>query len=716
MTLSRKIVIGLTAGIGCGVVFGELCGRLEIVGQAFIALMQMTVLPYIVLALIVNIGSLTIETARQIAGRAAAVLLGIWTVAIAVILLLMLGLPEWKTGGFFSDSLTAPREHVDFVSLYIPSNPFYSLAQNIVPGVVLFSICIGVALIGLEKKETLIRPARVLLDAMTKVTHAVARLTPYGVFAIAANAAGTITLSEIDRLQGYMIIYGTATILLSFVVLPLAVAVVTPFSYREVLSASRGPLLTAFAANNYFIVLPMLIENLKELFRRHDIGGDDTDRTIDIALPIGFPFPNTGRLLALIFIPFAAWYVGRPLLALDYPKLVVAGLPSLFAKVTIAVPYLLDLMRLPADLFHLFLLTGILNGHLSSLAGAMHLFAYTAITTAAVTGHLKFARKKAMATTIVTTALIAICIAGTHTYLKWTLDQSQETGQIVRKMGMISAPAQVTMLDRGEPNPEALSPGQSRLDRVQQRGTLRVCYLRDNLPFSYLNQNGELVGLDIEMAHQLANDLGASLELVPISSPENTQQHLDEDHCEIAMSGFAASASHLLSMTLSTGYLDLTPGLVVPDHLRNSLDTLNELLTTPDLRIGVVNDPDIIRIVNHRLPGAQAIPVPRVTDFFGADPGIADVLVISAEAGSAWTLVHPEYHVVVPFRGNVKWPLTYPVASGDPDLLRFVDLWIAIKKSEGFISDLRDHWILGKNAVPRTPRWSVARNVLHWID
>ena len=26
-----------------------------------------------------------------------------------------------------------------------------------------------------------------------------------------------------------------------------------------------------------------------------------------------------------------------------------------------------------------------------------------------------------------------------------------------------------------------------------------------------------------------------------------------------------------------------------------------------------------------------------------------------------------------------------------------------------------DHWILGRNARPRQPHWSVMRNVLHWV-
>jgi hypothetical protein len=182
------------------------------------------------------------------------------------------------------------------------------------------------------------------------------------------------------------------------------------------------------------------------------------------------------------------------------------------------------------------------------------------------------------------------------------------------------------------------------------------------------------------------------------------------------MSGIGASASHFLEIPFTRSYLELTPALVVPDHMRAEVDTMEELLEADDLRFGVVNDPDINRIVNRNLPNADVVDVPRFADFFEAETPMADVLVISAEAGSAWTLLYPEYQVVVPFRRDVRWPLGYAVAPGDPEFLRFMDLWVGLKRDEGRISQLYDHWILGRTAAPHNKRWSVIRNVLHWVD
>ena len=716
MTLSRKIVIGLSAGIACGLFFGEICGGLSIIGNAYIALMQMTVLPYIVLALIVNIGSLTLDTARHIATRAAVVMPALWGISIAVILLMPQALPEWKTGGFFSTSLLNPPDNVDFLSLYIPANPFRSLSENLVPAVVVFCICVGIAFIGITRKESVIEPLRVMLDAMSRVTLWIAKLTPYGVFAIAASAAGTITVNEIGRLQAYMILYISAAVILSFVVLPLAVTAVTPFTYREILNSSRSALLTAFAANNYFIVLPLLIENLKQLYRNHGMGGEDVEGAIDITLPIGFPFPNLGRLLALIFIPFGAWFVGRPLEALQYPMLAVTGLPSFFAKVTVAVPYLLNQFHLPADLFHLFLLSGIINGHVSSMVGAMHLFTFTAITAAVVTGKARFHGRRSVTAFMATVLLVVVSMVATHSYLGWFFSRAAGQTNLIENMQKIADPAPMNTLDEAVPNPQPLQDGQSRLDRIRERGAIRVGYLTDNLPFSYLNADSEVVGFDIEMAHQLAIDLNVTLELMPFGHPDNIVHHLAQDHCDVIMSGIAASPSQFLEVAFTRAYIELTPALVVPDHARNEVDTLNELLRIKNFRLGVVNDENLMRLVERRLPTAEAVPIPRVAAFFEAETPPTDGLIISAEAGSAWTLIYPEFQVVLPFRKGTAWPLGYATAPGDDEFLRFLDLWIDLMRDMGFVSRLRDHWILGRTAVPLSPRWSVIRDVLHWVD
>ena len=105
-----------------------------------------------------------------------------------------LAFPSTITASFFSTTLVSHPEPIDVVALYIPSNPFHSLANNIVPAVVLFSVILGVAVIGLERKQVLLDVLGVAGEAVARVTRFVVRLTPFGIFAIAATAAGTLDI------------------------------------------------------------------------------------------------------------------------------------------------------------------------------------------------------------------------------------------------------------------------------------------------------------------------------------------------------------------------------------------------------------------------------------------------------------------------------------------------------------------------------------------
>ena len=47
---------------------------------------------------------------------------------------------------------------------------------------------------------------------------------------------------------------------------------------------------------------------------------------------------------------------------------------------------------------------------------------------------------------------------------------------------------------------------------------------------------------------------------------------------------------------------------------------------------------------------------------------------------------------------------------------RVISNWIDLKNKDGTIQSLYDHWILARDASPPRRRWSVIRNVLHWVN
>jgi hypothetical protein len=58
----------------------------------------------------------------------------------------------------------------DFFSLFIPSNPFRSMAENHVPAVVLFSVMCGAAIIGMSNKGGILRALDTMQEVLGRVT------------------------------------------------------------------------------------------------------------------------------------------------------------------------------------------------------------------------------------------------------------------------------------------------------------------------------------------------------------------------------------------------------------------------------------------------------------------------------------------------------------------------------------------------------------------
>lgn len=110
-------------------------------------------------------------------------------------------------------------------------------------------------------------------------------------------------------------------------------------------------MVTAFAADNIFIVLPILIERNKELYRKYDLSNEDTERMPDIIIPVVFSFPNLGKLLIIVFVLFAVWFAGSDIDLPTHVSIATNGLVSLFCSVCLTEPVLPNELQLPADLF-----------------------------------------------------------------------------------------------------------------------------------------------------------------------------------------------------------------------------------------------------------------------------------------------------------------------------------------------------------------------------
>jgi ABC-type amino acid transport substrate-binding protein len=528
-----------------------------------------------------------------------------------------------------------------------------------------------------------------------------------------ASAAGKLSPDELERLQVFLVSYVAMALLMTLWLLPGLVTAVTRLRYGEVLGMTRDALVTAFATSSLFIVLPVLAQRSKEMLER--VAPDDAEvaSAVDVVVPVSFSFPSSAKLLSLSFIVFAAWYSGEELSATQYPTLIFSGAVSFFGSLNAAVPFLLDLMRIPSDLFELFVATSVVNARFGTLLAAVHTLGVSLLGASAVHGLLHVRAGALVRYIVISAILVTATLGGLRFYFASTWTGGNRGAEVLERMQPVRSTGHAILHSEAVAPPEE-DRSAPLLQRIRQRGRLRVGF-REFLPLAFFRPDGELVGLDVEMAHLLARDLGVGLELIPLTLI-NAPEQLAAGVVDVAMPGLAVTADLLETTRFSMPYLDLTLAFAVPDHRRADFGSRSALQRLSRPRIGVPPVPYYVAMLRRYLPQAELVEVTQPKAFFEGDAGDLDAFLFAAEAISAWSLLHPEFSVAIPHPDVVKVPVAYPVAGGDEAMVSFLNGWIDLKRKNGTLQDLYDHWILGRDAETKGPRWSVIRDVLHWVD
>jgi len=65
---------------------------------------------------------------------------------------------------------------------------------------------------------------------------------------------------------------------------------------------------------------------------------------------------------------------------------------------------------------------------------------------------------------------------------------------------------------------------------------------------------------------------------------------------------------------------------------------------------------------------------------------------------------------------QIRFPMAWAMPRENNSLRIYLNSWLDLQKTTGRIDELYNYWILGKNAKQKKPRWSIIRNVLHWVN
>jgi ABC-type amino acid transport substrate-binding protein len=269
--------------------------------------------------------------------------------------------------------------------------------------------------------------------------------------------------------------------------------------------------------------------------------------------------------------------------------------------------------------------------------------------------------------------------------------------------------APASLVNELPPVPTPVPARGTRLDLVHARGSVRVAFFADSIPWAFLNAAGTPVGFDAEMAHQLALALGVRLEHISVPH-DQFAEGLASGQIDVVMSGIRVGARVSALAAFSRPYAEETLAFLTRDHRREEF-TDSVGLRRRRVRIAIMARPEWLEALARGLPLAEVVPVRSAADFVEGKVE-ADALLTSWERACAWSLLYPELAAAMPTPQVGRFSLAYAVPRGEPDMLNMIDTFIDSQRASGRFDAARTHWILGEATRVQRPRWSIVHDVL----
>lgn len=259
---------------------------LEPVGDAFMRLIKMVIVPLVFSSLLVGVASL--GDVRKL-GRLGARTLGLYLGTTAAAVTIGLAVTHLINPGSFIDekssvTLRAQFEAdagtkvdaaseapstIDNILNIIPANPIESLVTGDMLQVIFFAVLFGVALTFLDGEEG--RPVVTFMDrvqnAMVVIIHIVMKLAPFGVAALVAEVVGTSGFSVLKGLLVYGLTVLLGLALHGLFVYGFLVRYVARLPLAGFLRAIRPAFLIAFSTSSSSAALPVTMECAEENMR-----------------------------------------------------------------------------------------------------------------------------------------------------------------------------------------------------------------------------------------------------------------------------------------------------------------------------------------------------------------------------------------------------------------------------------------------------------------
>ncbi|MEH2046466.1 transporter substrate-binding domain-containing protein [Nostoc sp.] len=234
-----------------------------------------------------------------------------------------------------------------------------------------------------------------------------------------------------------------------------------------------------------------------------------------------------------------------------------------------------------------------------------------------------------------------------------------------------------------------LTASAAEMSEIQQRGYLNVA-VKDNLrPLGFKDDNGNLQGLEIDLAKRLAVDLVGKAEAVkfqPVANRDRLSIVLDKK-VDFAIARVTATESRARIVSFSVPYyLDGTV-LVTKDASVQQLSDLSKQ------KIAVLNNSSTIAKVRYYLPNAELVAVDSYQEAReGIENNTATAFAADASVLSGWVQQYPQYRLLPTKLSTEPLSVVMPKGLQYDELRRNVNQAIARYLEKGWLQQRSQYW------------------------
>ena len=236
----------------------------------------------------------------------------------------------------------------------------------------------------------------------------------------------------------------------------------------------------------------------------------------------------------------------------------------------------------------------------------------------------------------------------------------------------------------------------SLLDQILERGTLRVGTTGDYPPYSELDQTSSTYkGYEIDVANQLAADLGVKVEFVP-TTWETLAAGIQAGKYDVAASGITLTLERLKSIGFSAAYLD-SPLVPLGQSKDGAKYAAWRDLDKEGVRIAVQSGTSAEESAKKNFTKAEIVPiVAPALDYQEllagkVDAAITDTVFIK----KALSQYSDKLVAVDPTHAIEGQPNAMMTVRDDYVWRNWLDTWVAMKAQSGFFDALFAKWIAG---------------------